>query len=153
MKALDDAGIYLLLVRISSAHATHPLTCRQDVNTPQISINRENPEPSYNEKYLQHVFATIDVFSKYDNTLAFFTANEVINDVTTTPGATYVKAVTRDMHRYMKERKIRAVPIGYSAADVTENRLQAADYFNCGDDELARSDFFAVCTLPPIPCV
>lgn len=130
MQALDDAGIYLLL----------------DVNTPTISINRENPQPSYNEKYLQHVFATIDVFSKYNNTLAFFTANEVINNIQTTGAATYVKAVTRDMHRYIRDQNKRAIPIGYSAADVTENRLQMAQYLNCGDDALARSDFFAVCT-------
>ncbi|KAI5846020.1 Glucanosyltransferase-domain-containing protein [Tricharina praecox] len=128
MKELDDAGIYLLL----------------DVNTPTISINRADPAATYNEKYLQHVFATIDVFSKYDNTLAFFSANEVVNDVDTTGAATYVKAVTRDMRKYIKERKLRSIPVGYSAADVAENRMEVAKYLNCGDDEDARSDFFAV---------
>ncbi|KAI5816315.1 Glucanosyltransferase-domain-containing protein [Pyronema omphalodes] len=128
MKELEDAGIYLLL----------------DVNTPTISINRAEPAATYNEKYLQHVFATIDVFSKYDNTLAFFSANEVVNDAKTTGSATYVKAVTRDMRKYIKARKLRAIPVGYSAADVAENRLQMAHYMNCGDDADARSDFFAI---------
>ncbi|KAF8243285.1 glycolipid anchored surface protein GAS1 [Wilcoxina mikolae CBS 423.85] len=128
MKELEDAGIYLLL----------------DVNTPTISLNRADPAATYNEKYLQHVFATIDVFSKYDNTLAFFSANEVVNDALTTSAATYVKAVTRDMRKYIKARKLRSIPVGYSAADVAENRMEMAKYLNCGDDADARSDFFAV---------
>jgi len=51
MNALADAGIYLAL----------------DVNTPKYSINRAEPEVSYNKVYLQNVFATIDKFSGYKN--------------------------------------------------------------------------------------
>jgi len=127
MKELEDAGIYLVL----------------DVNTPTISINRNDPKATYNEKYLQHVFATIDVFSKYDNTLGFFSANEVVNAASNTASATYVKAVTRDMRNYIKKRGYRQLPVGYSAADVAENREEMAAYLNCGDDDIARSDFFA----------
>jgi hypothetical protein len=76
--------------------------------------------------------------------LAFFSANEVVNDAKTTSSATYVKAVTRDMRKYIKARKLRAIPVGYSAADVAENRLQMAHYMNCGNDADARSDFFAI---------
>lgn len=61
MKALDDAGIYLAL----------------DVNTPLYSLNREDPEGSYNDVYLQSVFATMEMFAEYDNTLLFFSGNEV----------------------------------------------------------------------------
>ncbi|KAM0432427.1 hypothetical protein ACHAPT_004971 [Fusarium lateritium] len=127
MKALNDAGIYLVL----------------DVNNPKYSINRETPGPSYNAAYLQSVFATVEMFAKYDNTLAFFSGNEVINDEPDTDkSAPYVKAVTRDMKAFMKARKLRQVPVGYSAADVSSNRMQTAHYFNCGSDEM-RSDFFA----------
>lgn len=137
MEAMADAGIYLVL----------------DANTPGYSINRADPYLSYNAAYLQNVFATIDMFSKYDNTLAFFSGNEVINEEKgTTISAPYVKAVTRDMRNYIKARDYRPIPVGYSAADVAENRMQTAHYFNCGPDE-ARSDFFAfVCpsvTGPP----
>jgi hypothetical protein len=76
--------------------------------------------------------------------LAFFSANEVVNDITSTSAATYVKAVTRDMRKYIKARNLRSIPVGYSAADVEENRFQMASYLNCGDDADARSDFFAV---------
>ncbi|KAI1271122.1 glycoside hydrolase family 72 protein [Xylaria sp. FL0933] len=127
MQQLSDAGIYLVL----------------DVNNPLYSINRDNPEPSYNDVYLQSVFATIDEFAKYDNTLAFFSGNEVINDIpSTVKSAPYVKATTRDMRQYIGSRGYRKIPVGYSAADVSENRMQTADYFNCGTDD-ERSDFFA----------
>jgi len=126
MAALADAGIYLVL----------------DVNTPQYSINRLDPAPSYNDIYLQSVFATVEMFAKYDNTLAFFSANEVINDGPTSEAAPYVKAVTRDIRQFIRSRGLREVPVGYSAADIDTNRLQMAQYMNCGPDD-ERSDFFA----------
>jgi hypothetical protein len=126
MSALADAGIYLVL----------------DVNTPKYSLNRADPNPSYNDVYLQSIFATIDIFQKYDNTLAFFSGNEVINDSPTSAAAPYVKAVTRDIRQYIRSRGYRTIPVGYSAADVSENRLEMAQYMNCGSDD-ERSDFFA----------
>jgi hypothetical protein len=127
MNALADAGIYVIL----------------DANNPKYSISRLNPDPSYNEVYLQSVFATIDAFAKYPNTLAFFSGNEVVNDqVDSTLSARYVKATTRDMRQYIGNRGYRKIPVGYSAADVASNRRQLADYMNCGTDD-ERSDFFA----------
>lgn len=126
MKTLADAGIYLVL----------------DVNTPKYSLNRADPGPSYNDVYLQSIFATIDKFQGYDNTLAFFSGNEVINDPESSAAAPYVKAVTRDIRQYIRNRGYRTIPVGYSAADVSENRLEMAEYMNCGTDD-ERSDFFA----------
>ncbi|KAM3066798.1 1,3-beta-glucanosyltransferase [Clarireedia jacksonii] len=126
MQALADAGIYLVL----------------DVNTPLYSLNRATPGVSYNSVYLQNIFATIDAFANYSNTLAFFSGNEVINDDTTTGAAPYVKAVTRDMRQYIGSRGYRKIPVGYSAADVDSNRMEMAAYMNCGTDD-ERSDFFA----------
>nr|AAK83046.2 glucanosyltransferase [Coccidioides posadasii]AAL37628.2 1,3-b-glucanosyltransferase [Coccidioides posadasii] len=126
MKALSDAGIYLVL----------------DVNTPKYSINRKEPKASYNDVYLQNAFATVEMFAKYDNTLAFFSGNEVINDGETSNTAPYVKAVTRDIRQFIRARGLRKVPVGYSAADIDTNRLEMAQYMNCGTDD-ERSDFFA----------
>lgn len=103
MKELADAGIYLAL----------------DVNTPKYSIRRDKPDQSYNSVYLQNVFATIDEFQKYDNTLMFFSGNELINDVPTSNTAPFVKAVTRDIKQYMGNRGYRKIPVGYSAADIS----------------------------------
>jgi hypothetical protein len=127
MDAYAQAGIYLLF----------------DINNPKYSINREKPDPSYNAEYLQSVFAYIDEFARYDNTMAFFSANEVVHgSANTSLAARHVKATTRDVKSYMAKRGLRQVPVGYSAADVSENRKQQAEYFNCGTDD-ARSDFFA----------
>lgn len=127
MSALADAGIYVVV----------------DANNPGYSLHRFLPGPSYNTQYLQSIFATVDEFAKYTNTLAFFSGNEVINDnVTSTVSAKYVKAVTRDMRQYLSVRKLRKIPVGYSAADVAVNRMEQAQYFNCGSDD-ERSDFFA----------
>lgn len=127
MNALSAAGIYLAL----------------DVNNSKYSINRADPSISYNAAYLQSVFATIDAFAKYDNTLLFYSGNEVINNDSNTNCAPYIKAVTRDMKNYIQARSYRHIPVGYSAADVEENRYQTAVYMNCGPDGMARSDFFA----------
>jgi len=126
MSALADAGIYLAL----------------DVNSPKYSINRNEPAESYNDVYLQSVFATIDAFAKYDNTLLFFSGNEVINADNNTDCAPYIKAVTRDMKQYIGSMGYRSIPVGYSAADVESNRYEMAAYMNCGSDD-QRSDFFA----------
>lgn len=127
MKMLDDAGIYLIL----------------DTNIPRASIARDSgANCSYNTMYLNEVFASVKLMSKYNNTLGFFAANEVINDETTTPAATVVKAVVRDIKNFQKNTGLRRIPVGYSAADVEQNRLDTAHYFNCGDDEMARVDMF-----------
>lgn len=126
MNALAEAGIYVAL----------------DVNTPDYSLNRGDPGTSYNTAYLQSLFATIDAFAGYSNTLLFFSGNEVINSDNNTDCAPYVKAVTRDLKQYRNSRGYRAIPIGYSAADVSSNQYEMATYMNCGTDD-QRSDFFA----------
>ncbi|KAF1951623.1 hypothetical protein CC80DRAFT_519342 [Byssothecium circinans] len=129
MKMLDDAGIYLAL----------------DANTPKYSLNRETKatvHASYNDVYLQSVFATIDAFADYNNLFALFSGNEVINEKNNSHAAPYIKAVTRDMKQYISNRAARAIPVGYSAADVAEIIEQQALYFDCGTDD-ERADFFA----------
>ncbi|KAF7193610.1 1,3-beta-glucanosyltransferase gel1 [Pseudocercospora fuligena] len=127
MNALAEAGIYLAL----------------DVNTPNYSLNRDTPGESYNPTYLQSIFATIDAFAGYTNTLLFFSGNEVINTDNSTTAAPYVKAVTRDMKQYIGERGYRSIPVGYSAADVSENQYLMAQYMDCGETP-SISDFYAI---------
>jgi len=127
MNALAAAGIYLIL----------------DTDTSKYSLNRNDPSESYNSVYLQSVFATIDAFAGYTNTLAFLSGNEVINNANNTDCAPYVKAVTRDMKQYIGSRSYRAIPVGYSAADVAQNQQLMAEYMNCGTDD-QRSDFYAI---------
>jgi hypothetical protein len=128
MASLSNAGIYVAL----------------DVNNPNYSLNRESPDAirrSYNEVYLQSVFSTIDSFAKYDNTLMFFSGNEVIS-LNETWAAPYIKAVIRDMKQYIKSRNYRSIPVGYSATDTPDTNIQIANYVNCGPDNV-RGDFTA----------
>ncbi|KAF2754903.1 beta-1,3 glucanosyltransferase [Pseudovirgaria hyperparasitica] len=130
MKMLEDAGIYLAL----------------DVNTPGFSLNRQDKESlhlSYNERYLQSVFATIDEFQKYNNLLLMISGNEIINEKNNTIAAPYIKAVIRDMKNYIAEHEYRPIPVGYAAADVAENVDLQLKYFDCGPDH-QRGDFFAL---------
>ncbi|KAH7305163.1 Glucanosyltransferase-domain-containing protein [Rhexocercosporidium sp. MPI-PUGE-AT-0058] len=130
MKLLADAGIYLAL----------------DANTPEFSLNRQNNQTlfqSYNENYLQSIFATIDAFAKYSNLLLIINGNEVINERNNTIAAPYIKALQRDMKAYISARKYRNIPVGYAAADVAENVDQQLAYFDCGPAGV-RGDFFAL---------
>lgn len=151
------AGIYLML----------------DVNSPLPgqSIHRHEPETSYHSDYLKRIFQMVEAFKNYPNTLAFFAANEVINDVATAehtppyirvshfffylPSTSLlihltfpIQAVVRDLRTYIKANSDRAIPVGYSAADVRDVLEDSWQYMQCSiegeDGDLSRSDFFAL---------
>ncbi|KFY06941.1 hypothetical protein V492_07597 [Pseudogymnoascus sp. VKM F-4246] len=124
MNAFAEADIYVVL----------------DVNTPKYALNAEDPAPSYNSVYLQNVFATIDMFAKYPNTLAFLSGADA-DRYSTDAVVPYVKAVTRDMRQYIGSRGYRKIPVGYSVAQIPKY-IEMADYMNCGTPD-ERSDFFA----------
>lgn len=56
-----------------------------DVNSPFSgeSLNRAEPWTSYHKDYLTRIFGVVENFKNYPNTLAFFAANEVMNDMET----------------------------------------------------------------------
>lgn len=131
----NAVGIYMLL----------------DVNAPFSgeSIDRGDPASSYNAAYLNRTFAVVEAFKNYPNTLLFFAGNEVINDVPT--GASippYMRAVTRDLKNYIAKHSTRAIPVGYSAADVRESLVDTWNYLQCtttGDtSDPSRVDLFAL---------
>jgi hypothetical protein len=65
----NAAGIYMMI----------------DVNSPLPgeSINRAEPWTSYHSDYLTRVFGIVENFKGFPNTLGFFSANEVMNDLNT----------------------------------------------------------------------
>ncbi|KAI9717210.1 MAG: hypothetical protein M1828_007403 [Chrysothrix sp. TS-e1954] len=122
-----------------------------DVNSPlpNQSISSADPASSYNLDYLNRTFAIIDAFRNYPNTLGFFSANELINnDATAGPNPPYIRAVTRDLKQYMAARGGRAIPVGYSAADVDDILTDTSMYVQCringNSDDMSRSDFFGL---------
>jgi len=134
MTLLANAGIYVVL----------------DVNSPMEHqhLNRYEPWSTYNEHYISHVFRVITQFSSYNNTLAFFAGNEVVNDRASAKASpVYVKAVIRDMKEFMGRNLMRRVPVGYSAADDLDYRTSLAEYLTCyqtSSDE--QVDFYGVNT-------
>lgn len=130
MTLLAEAGIYLIL----------------DVNSPRIgeSLNRYEPWTTYHEKYLEHIFKVVEQFSHYNNTLAFFAGNEVVNDdQSAMVSPNYIKAVVRDLKYYLANQSPRKIPVGYSAADDLKYRTSLAQYLECGD-EMSSVDFYGV---------
>ena len=122
-----------------------------DVNSPLPlqSLDPGNLVTSYSSTYLSHVFSVVEAFGPYPNTLAFISANEVMNTVATGQTAPpYIRAVTRDLKDYISKHMSRQIPVGYSAADVshilTDSWTYLSCYINGESSDLSRSDFFGL---------
>lgn len=131
----NAAGMYLMI----------------DVNSPLVGESLDNTAPwtTYTKAYLNRTFAIVESFRHYPNTLLFFAGNEVINDEATAEfNPQYVRAVTRDIKQYIAKNSDRAIPVGYSAADVRSVLFDSYNYFACSeddeDDDMSRADVFAL---------
>lgn len=122
-----------------------------DVNSPlpNQSLNPGDLKGSYSSTYLNHIFAMVEAFQNYPNLLGFFGGNEVMNDVPS--GGTvppYLRAVTRDLKNYIAKHSPRMIPVGYSAADVSEILTDSWTYLSCDingqTSDPSRSDFFGI---------
>ena len=131
----NGVGIYMLI----------------DVNSPlpDQSLDPGNLASSYSLTYLNHTFAVVEAFKNYPNTLGFFSANEVMDTVGT--GGTsppYIRAVTRDIKSYIAKNSPRQIPVGYSAADVSQILTDSWAYLSCdingNSNDPSRSDFFGL---------
>ena len=131
----NAVGIYMLL----------------DVNSPlpNESLNPGDLTSSYNSAYLNRIFAVVEAFKNYPNTLGYFGGNEVMQD----PGSganvpPYLRAVTRDLKNYISKNSPRNIPVGYSAADVRDILADSFAYLSCdinGDSsDMSRIDFFGL---------
>lgn len=63
------------------------------------SIDRDSPTWSTN--LLDLYIDTIDVFSKYDNVLAYNVGNEIVIAANGTAAAAFIKAAARDVRAYL----------------------------------------------------
>ncbi|KAI4229517.1 MAG: hypothetical protein L6R36_000781 [Xanthoria steineri] len=131
----NAVGIYMLL----------------DVNSPlpNESLNPGDLTSSYNSAYLTRVFAVVEAFKNFPNTLGFFSGNEVIQfpgSETVVPP--YLRAVTRDLKQYISKHSSRSIPVGYSAADVRDFLADSFAYLSCDIDgsssDETRIDFFGL---------
>lgn len=129
MTMLAGAGIYLVL----------------DVNSPLPNEHLYDMEPwtTYTPAYIKHVYEVIEVFSGYDNLIAFLAGNEIVHsEGSELVSPKYIKAVVRDMKAYITHQIHRSIPVGYSNADHVEFRTSLSEYLACGD--IGWIDFFAI---------
>ena len=128
----NAAGIYMVL----------------DVNSPlpNQSLNRGAPWESYNSDYMTRVFQVVESFMHYDNTLGFFSGNEVINEQSVIQVPSYIRAVTRDIKDFIAKQAPRSIPVGYSAADVRPLLADTWNYLGCNLENSTSSkiDFFGL---------
>lgn len=125
MSALNDAGIYVIA----------------DLSEPKKSINRKSP--TWTLELFDRYKSVVDMFAEYPNVLGFFAGNEVTNDKTKTDASAFVKAAIRDTKQYIKDKKYRTIPVGYSSNDDQDTRVAMADYFACGDSD-EKADFYGI---------
>lgn len=123
MEAFAAAGIYLLL----------------DLSEPDLSIPRD--KPTWDVNIWNRYKDVVDAMQKYPNVLGFFAGNEVTNDKTNTDASPFVKAAIRDVKNYIKSKKYRRIPVGYSSNDDAETREHLAQYFACGE---ICADFYGI---------
>ncbi|KAG2146102.1 Glucanosyltransferase [Suillus bovinus] len=84
METFSNAGIYTII----------------DLSLPgNGSMDRD--APSWTTNLLDLYIETINVFSKYNNVLAYNVGNEVVIAANGTAAATFVKAATRDVKAYL----------------------------------------------------
>ncbi|OCT44691.1 1,3-beta-glucanosyltransferase gel2 [Cladophialophora carrionii] len=128
----NAAGIYMIL----------------DVNSPlpNQSLNRGAPWESYSSTYLERVFDVVESFMHFNNTLGFFSGNEVINEDSVPEVPSYIRAVTRDLKDYIAKQAPRKIAVGYSAADVRPLLMGTFNYLSCGldNDTSSKIDFFGL---------
>ncbi|KAK2054032.1 glycolipid anchored surface protein [Colletotrichum caudatum] len=129
MSILASAGIYVI-------------AC---LSSPQSCINRTSPLECYTPTLLQNYFAVVDCLAAYPNTLGVIVANSVINTAAGTRGASVIRAVVRDVKRYMalaaELKGERVLPVGLSSAKILNFFRDEFKYFTGGDPSEAL-DFF-----------
>lgn len=145
---LDPSVNHDLCVSIFNAVGIYMLI---DVNSPlpNESLDPGNLASSYSSTYLNHIFAVVEAFHDYPNILGFFSGNEVMNTPSTGQTVSpYMRAVTRDLKQYIARHSPRMIPVGYSAADVSEILTDSFAYLSCdinGDtSDASRIDFFGL---------
>ncbi|KJZ80499.1 hypothetical protein HIM_00349 [Hirsutella minnesotensis 3608] len=126
MKALDEAGIYLVVDLDTFGTYIEPVTLY------------------WNSTQYDAYAKVMDTFHRYDNVLGFFVGNENIAHKDASPAAPFLKAAARDMKAYRDRKGYRKIPVGYSAADIKELRPMLQDYLTCGGNSSEIVDFFGL---------
>ncbi|KAL3426758.1 1,3-beta-glucanosyltransferase [Phlyctema vagabunda] len=126
MAAFADAGIHLMV----------------DLDTFNTVVNPT--VAAWNQTQFEAYAKVMDAFHSYDNTMAFFIGNENIALANQSLAAPYLKAAARDLKGHRDQKGYRAIPVGYSAADISELRPMLQNYLACGTNASETVDFFGL---------
>ena len=122
MKALKDAGIYVLVGCVNDATAIPG-----DATSPPA-------------RTIQQVKNVADAFSGYDNVMGYSISNELISatDYTNYKLCSVVKEVKQQMLAYMNDQGYRRIPIGCASRDWPPTTYQTCAAYTCGaaDDRM-----------------
>ncbi|KAJ5266931.1 hypothetical protein N7478_009739 [Penicillium angulare] len=126
MEAFAAAGIYLFV----------------DLDTFTTQIEQDSPH--WNETQYNRFGAVLDEFQQYNNTAGVFVGNEVLTTANGSIAAPYVLAAARDMKAYRDKKGYREIPVGYSAADISDLRPMLQNYMACQEKAADRLDFYSL---------
>jgi hypothetical protein len=70
--------------------------------------------------------------------------NEVLTTAEGSAAAPYVLAAARDIKAYRDKKGYREIPVGYSAADIPEQRPMLQNYMACSKNASERLDFYSL---------
>ena len=139
MQLLEEAGIYILTVRLA---LRPPVPSRQayqfdkTLSSPSF-IDRKTPYASYNPTVVKSLLRTIDVIASYSNTLALLVADRLIMHDADLIANPVIKAIVRDVKRYMilknESTAQRMIPIVYSANTASQRDMTVLEYLFSGD--------------------
>ncbi|KAI2463345.1 glycoside hydrolase family 72 protein [Annulohypoxylon bovei var. microspora] len=128
MNMLAEAGIYVL----PCIAPTHDQTSNL-------------PYGSYRADVIQWYFKAVDNMTKYSNTLGLVISCEFIKDVSKTAAAPILRAIIRDVKKYIRlitrKKNQRALPVGIVVSDQRALLKLQFDYFASEPDKDA-IDFF-----------
>lgn len=148
LKKLDTNVVRVYAVNTSLDHtkclqalAENDIYVIADLSVPGQSVDRKDPK--WDVDLYKRYTEVVDGFANYTNVLGFFAGNEVTNSENNTEASVFVKAAVRDVKKYMKDKKYRQIPVGYSSNDDSDTRVSVADYFACGDTDV-KADFYGI---------
>jgi 1,3-beta-glucanosyltransferase GAS1 len=113
-----------------------------DLDTFNTTIQQDGPTWSVTQ--FQAFTQVLDAFIGYSNLAGFWIGNEVINTPAGSPAAPYIKAAVADIKSYISLKNYRAIPIGYSAADIASLRPTLQNYLACSSSPAQNIDFFGL---------
>ena len=113
-----------------------------DLDTFNTTIEQDSPAWTAPQFYA--FTQVLDAFIDFDNLAGFWIGNEVIDTAAGSPAAPYIKAAVADIKSYISLKNYRAIPIGYSAADIASLRPALQNYLACSSTPTENIDFFGL---------